>query len=312
MAQRWIATEWGTPDGWRFEEFDVPAPREGEVTIRVQAAGVNPADAKHVAKERPGVALPAAIGYEVSGELTAIGPGTRIASGDAQVGDEVLAFRLRGGFATKVTVRAADVFHKPARLSHEEAANLLLAGTTAAEMLHVAGVRGGETILLHAASGAVGMNVLQLASRIGARVIGTASESNFDRVERYGGIPVAYGPGLVDRVTDAAAGEPIVAGLDAVGTDEAIDASLELVADRDRIVTIIVGPRVAEEGFHLIGGGMPASAAYRDSVRAELIALAGAGRLEVPVSRTYPLADAPEALRFLAEGHPGGKIALIP
>lgn len=110
MAQRWIATEWGSPDGWQFVEYDVPAPQQGEVTIRVRAAGVNPADAKHVAAERPGVTLPAAIGYEVSGEITAIGPDTRIASGEVRIGDEVLAYRLRGGFATEVTVPAADVF----------------------------------------------------------------------------------------------------------------------------------------------------------------------------------------------------------
>lgn len=311
MARRWIATGWGTPDAWEFVPYDVPAPQRGEVTIRVRAAGVNPADYKHVAVERPGVSLPTPIGYEVSGVVTAIGPDTVIGSGPVSVGDEVLAFRLQGGYATELTVAADTVFAKPANLSFEAAANLLLAGSTASEMLHVTGVSAGETIVLHGASGAVGVSVLQQASLIGARVIGTASPSNFDRVSHFGGIPVAYGPGLVERVRDAAA-TPIAAALDSVGTDEAVDASLQLVADRSRIVTIAAAGRAGEERIKAIGGAMPASAAYRDRVRGHLIDLAGSGSLEVPVARTFPLAEAPAALRFLAEGHPGGKIALLP
>lgn len=311
MARQWIATQWGGPETWEFAERETPAPGPGEVTIRVSAAGVNPADYKHVSSPRPGVELPIPIGYEVSGVLSALGPGTGIASGGGAVGDEVVAFRIQGGYATEVTVPAKDVFAKPPRLTHEEAANLLLVGTTASQMLHVTGVRAGETILLHGASGAVGVSVLQQAAELGAHVIGTASEAGFARVRRFGGLPVAYGPGLEERVLEAAQG-PIAAALDAVGTAEAIDVSLRLVPDRDRIVTIVAADRAKAEGFHGIFGAQPESAAYRDSVRAPLLELAGSGRLQVPVAHTFPLAEAPAALRLLAEGHPGGKIALIP
>ncbi|GAA1951906.1 NADP-dependent oxidoreductase [Microbacterium deminutum] len=289
----------------------MPAPVSGEVTIRVRAAGVNPADYKHVAAERPGLSLPVPIGYELSGEVTAIGPDTAIGSGPVRVGDEVIAFRVQGGYATELTVAAETVFAKPPSLSFEAAANLLLAGSTASEMLHVTGVEAGETIVLHGASGAVGVSVLQQARLLGARVIGTASASNFDRVSRFGGIPVAYGPGLPERARDAGTA-PIAAALDSVGTDEAVDASLELVSDRSRIVTIAAARRASEEGIRAIGGAMPASAAYRDSVRVRLIEFAGSGAVVVPIARTFPLADAPQALRFLAGGHPGGKIALLP
>jgi len=71
----------------------------------------------------------------------------------------VLAFRISGGYAERVTVAAADVFATPPALDHPAAANLLLAGTTAAEMLHVTGVRAGETVVVHGASGAVGVSV---------------------------------------------------------------------------------------------------------------------------------------------------------
>lgn len=310
MAMHWIAPAPGAPETWRFETFTPPAPGHGEVTIRVHAAGVNPADFRHVAAEA-GQRWPVAIGYEVSGELTAIGPATGIGSGEAAIGDEVVAFRIQGGYATEVTVPAEKVFARPTTMTHPEAANLLLAGTTAAEMLAITNAQAGETLLLHGASGAVGVSVLQQAALRGIRIIGTASPGRFDEVRRFGGIPVSYGSGLADRVREVAdAG--IAAALDAVGTHEAIDVSLELVADRDRIVTIANQRRAERDGVHWIRGSLPDSARFRDAVRPELIALAQAEKLVVPMARTYPLADAVEAMRVLAEGHPGGKIALIP
>jgi NADPH:quinone reductase-like Zn-dependent oxidoreductase len=315
MARHWTAPDFGAPDAWRFEEYDVPAPGPGEVTIRVLAAGVNPADAKHVAAPRPGVEMPMPIGYEVSGVLTAIGPDTGIVTGAASVGDEVIAFRVRGGYATELTVPAQKVLRKPAALTHPEAANLLLAGATAAEMLQVVHAAPGETVLLHGASGAVGVSVLQQAALHGIRVIGTASPARFDEVRRFGGIPVAHGDGLADRVRaarDAVGAEGIDAALDGVGTDEAVAVSRELVGDPSRIVTIAAPAAATEHAFHAIAGSMPDSARFRDGIREHLVELAERGALVVPVAREFPLDEAPQALALLATGHPGGKIALIP
>ena len=270
---------------------------------------MNPADAKHVATGAGD--FPRAIGYEVAGVVTAVGPGAEIGSGPVAVGDEVLAFRISGGWATEVTVPAQDVFAKPSSLSFGEAANLLLAGTTAAEMLHVVGVARGDTILVHGASGAVGVSVLQQAAWIGARVIGTASPSNHDVVRRFGGEPVAYGDGLEERVR-AAAPDGVAAALDCVGTEEAVAVSLSLVADRGRIVTIAAADRAREEGFLAIAGARPASREFRASVRAELVRRAGAGELVVPVARSFPLADALAATELLMGQHPGGKLVLVP
>lgn len=311
MAQHWIATSAGAPETWELVAYEPSAPAAGEVTIRVRAAGVNPADAKHVAAPQAGVEFPVPIGYEVSGELAAIGPDTVIGSGAAAVGDEVVAFRVRGGYATELTVPADKVFAKPSTLTHAEAANLLLVGTTAAEMLAVTGAAPGETVLLHGASGAVGVSVLQQARLRGIRVIGTAGEARFDEVRRFGGIPVPYGQGLAERVREAAGG-PVAAALDAVGTDEAVDVSLELVADRARIVTIAAFGRAESAGIRAIAGSMPASTRFRDEVRAELIALAQHGDLVVPLARSFALNEAREALKLLSTGHPGGKLALIP
>ncbi len=315
MAKRWTAPAPGPIDQWSFDEVEVAPPGSGEVTIRVHAAGVNPADAKHVASARPGAEFPVPIGYELSGEVTAVGPGAVGGSGELTVGDEVVAFRVQGAYATEITVPARDVFAKPATLSHAEAANLLLAGTTAAEMIQVTRVTEGETVLLHAASGAVGVSLLQQARELGVRVIGTVgpdAEDSAERVRRYGGVPVAYGDGLRERVEEAAEGAPIAAAWDAVGTDEAIDVSLALVAERDRIVTIVDPERAKADGFLWIAGARPESARFRDIARARVLELAASGVLEVPVARTYPLAEAIDAVRFVMDGHPGGKVALLP
>lgn len=309
-AMHWIATDFGGPETWRYVESHVTAPGHGEVTIEVRAAGMNPADWKHPTRAGDPEMLPIPIGYEVAGVITAIGDDTEIASGGGAVGEEVLAFRVRGGYATSLTVPARDVYLKPASLGWGEAANLLLAGTTASEMLHVTSVSGGETILVHGASGAVGVSVLQQAALIGTRVIGTASETNFDIVRGFGGEPVAYGDGLEGRIRELAP-EGIAASLDCVGTNEAVEISLA-VTEPTRIVTIAAFAAAQEHGFTVIAGSMPESAVYRDTIRGYLINLAADGRLVVPVAQTFALEDALDAIELLRSQHPGGKLVLEP
>jgi NADPH:quinone reductase-like Zn-dependent oxidoreductase len=310
MALRWVAARPGGLEVFALESYDVPPPESGEVTVEVRAAGVNPADASHVAEGKRGP-FPRGVGYEIAGVLTAIGPATEIASGGGAVGDEVLAFRVLGGWASQMNVPACEVFAKPGVLSFEQAANLLLAATTAAEMLHVTAVQPGETVLVHGASGAVGVSLLQQAALLGLRVVGTCSPPRFDEVRRFGGEPVAYGPGLGRRVREAAP-EGIAAALDCVGTDEAVDVSLAAVPLRARVVTIAAKQRGADVGIRVIGGDLPDSAAYRDGVRPELVRMAAEGLLEVPMARTYPLERALDAAELLRGRHPGGKVALLP
>ena len=312
-ATRWIATELGAPEVLTRVTEPLAAPATGEVTIEIRAAGMNPADYKMFADMpgRPPQALPVRPGYEIAGVISAIGADTEIASGGGAVGDEVLAFRVSGGYASALTLPASDVFAKPGALNFPEAANLLLASATAAEALDVTKLAARETILIHGGSGAVGIAATQLAVLLGARVISTASPARFDEVRRFGAEPVEYGPGLESRVRELAPTGVDVA-FDTVGTDEAIDVSLALVADRDRILTIAAYGRVEPDGIRYIGGALPTSAAFRAAVRPRLIALAAEGKLVIPVARTFPLADAVEALTLLKSGHPGGKLALIP
>ncbi|MCU1407547.1 MAG: Alcohol dehydrogenase GroES domain protein [Glaciihabitans sp.] len=310
MASAWFATDFSL-DSLTEMDTPVPAPGPGEVTIEVRAVGMNPTDYKGIVSGTDREKLPLPLGYEVSGVISAIGEGTWIASGEASVGDEVLAFRITGGYTTALTVPASKVFLKPHNLGFPEAANLLLAGATAAEMLHVTGVSAGETILVHGASGAVGVSLLQQAKLLAVRVIGTASEHNFDTVRRFGAEPVSYGEGLEERVRTLAP-EGIAAALDCVGTDDAVDVSLALAADRGRIVSIAAAGRAKSDGFRAIGGTMPQSATFRDGIRAHLIQLAAEEKLVVPMAATFPFSDARKALELLAGTHPGGKLALIP
>ena len=312
-AWQWIATDFGGPEVLQLRMVDVPSPGPGEVTIAVRAAGMNPADYKHFGPGQDRRLLPLTVGYEAAGVLTALGPGTSIATGGAAVGDEVIAFQIGGGYASALNARASDVFAKPGPLDFAQAANLLLAGTTAAELLATAAVVKSDTVLLHGAAGAVGLNVLQQARLIGVRVIGTASADNFSILESFGATPVRYGGGpdaLAVRVRGVAP-EGVAAVLDTVGTDEAVDASLALLDDRRRLVTLTAFRRAAAEGFTAIGASNPASGPFRAKARTDVVEMAAAGNLTVPIARTFPFQDAREAVAALKGPHPSGKLALV-
>src|SRR5580693_781474 len=309
-ARKWVAVDFGGPEVLRNVEVDVPDPGPGHVTIDVRASGMNPADAKHIAPGQDPKLLPLSVGYEVAGVVTALGPDTELASGAGAVGDQVVAAMVDGAYATAVTVPASDVFAKPTTLTFPQAANLLLVGITAADLLHTSEAKQGETVLLHGAAGAVGVSVLQQARLLGVRVIGTASKANFDFVKFYGGTPVEYGPGLLDRVR-AAAPEGVAAAVDTVGSDEAGDVSLALVTDRDRVVTIADAPRAKADGYVFVGSSNPASGPYRARARGRILNLAQDGDLVVPLAETFRFPDAPAAFAALTSPHPPGKLALL-
>lgn len=310
MVKKWIATDFGGLDALTMVDVDVPPPVVGEVTIEVRASGMNPGDYKHVAWGTNRDLLPVTVGHEVAGVITAIGETTQIASGGGAVGDEVVAFRVYGGYTAAMTVPAKDVFAKPANLSFSEAANLLLAGTTATLMLESVDIARGDTVLIHGASGAIGVALLQLARLEGIRVIGTASPARFPVVQQFGGHPVAYGDGLESRVREAAP-EGISVALDTAGTDEAVDVSLALVADRRRILSVAAMDRAEAEGYVFLNGLTQQSAILRDAARGRLLQLAADGLLRVPVAREFPLAEAKAALELLSTQHAGGKLALV-
>jgi NADPH2:quinone reductase len=189
----------------------------------------------------------------------------------------------------------------------------MLTGATAVHGLAVIRAGAGDTVLIHGAAGGVGLMAVQLAADAGARVIGTASEGSHSLLREFGTESVTYGPGLEERIRALAPGG-VDAAFDAVGGDEALDTSLAVVPDRDRIVTAVASPRAFAEGIKVIGGapGADLGTEIRDEARLQLVRLAEDGKLRVVVAATYPLAEAAGANRALATGHTHGKIILLP
>jgi NADPH2:quinone reductase len=310
-----VATAFGGPEVLSVIDQPVPAPGPGEARIRVRAIGTNPVDYKSYSGQYGAdpARLPLRVGSEAAGVVTAVGPGAAGPAGQVVVGDEVIAFRAPGAYAAELVVAASALVPRPATLDWPQASGLLLTGVTAWHALTAAGVGDGDTVLVNGASGGVGLMAVQLAVLRGAQVIATASPVNHDLLRTLGAIPVAYGPGLADRVRAAAPGG-VRAALDLVGTDEAVDTSLALVPDRGRIATIAAFGRGPELGIKVLGGapGADPGTEVRDAARLELARLAGEGALSVLVSQTFPLAQAAEAHMALRAGHVTGKIALIP
>ncbi len=312
-SRRVVATAFGGPESLSVQEVDLPDPGPHEVRVQLRAIGVNPVDVKMYAGPGDPASLPVGLGFEAAGVVAAVGPDAADDAGPLSVGDEVIVFRTSGAYATDVVVPDDALTRKPPGLGWPEAGGLLLAGATAVHALERARVGHGDTVLVHGASGGVGLYAVQLARLRGARVIATASERSHDLLRELGAEPVVYGDGLLDRVR-ALAPEGIDAALDLVGTDEALDVSLALVEDHDRIVTIANFRRGPSAGVALIGGGPGADPGddLRAAARPELARLAGAGRLRVVVAATYALEDAAEAHRQIATGHTTGKLILIP
>jgi enoyl reductase len=301
MPRATVFDAYGDPDVLRVAEIDPPNAGPGAMRIRVRAAGVNPVDAKvrSGAFARPDDAFPRRLGNELAGVVDQVGPEVE----GFAVGDEVLGFTAMQAYAESVALPAEQVAHKPSALTWELAGALSAVGQTAWNALDELRVAAGETLLVHAAAGGVGTIAVQLAVARGATVLGTASERNHDYLRSLGAEPVAYGPGLVERVRALAPGG-VDAVLDAIG-GEAIDASLELCGDRDRIGTTVDQEAADRLGIRRLRGERSAERL------AALAQLAADGALRLPIQQTFPLERAAEAHRVLEGGHVRGKLVLM-
>lgn len=314
MTSYVVATAFGGPEVLTVRDETLGEPGPGRVLLDVAAAGVNPIDVK-VYSGNMGAdssSLPMRLGFEVAGVVRAVGPDAVGPAGPVQVGDEVIAYRVAGGYAERVLARASAILPKPASLSFTQAAGLMLTGTTAIHTLTATGVQHDDTVLVHGAAGGVGLMAVQLAKARGAHVIGTASLGRHDALRRFGVQPVEYGDGLIERIREL--GETVTVAIDCVGSDEAVDACLELVDDRSRIATIAAFGRAPEVGIRALGGGPGADPGteVRNAARLELVSLVEEGQLEVLVAGTFPLAQAADAHRASISGHTSGKLVLVP
>jgi NADPH:quinone reductase-like Zn-dependent oxidoreductase len=308
-SRRVVAAAYGGPENLRIEESPIRDLLPGQVHVAVRAAGVNAYDAKVYAGPGDPAKLPIVLGYEASGVVAAVGSEV---TGWSE-GDEAIAFRAPGAYTSDLVVDTHVLTAKPPSLGWAEAAGLMLTGAAAWHTVVATEVAEGDTVLVHAATGGVGLPVVQLARLRGARVIGTTHPRNDHLLRELGVEPVAYGDGLLDRVK-ALAPDGVDVALDLVGTDEAMDVSLALVADRSRIATIANFDRGPREGVRLLGNGPGADPGtdIRDAARVELARLAGDGSLRVFVGSTYPLDAAADAHRQILTGHTTGKLVLLP
>ena len=293
-------------------------PGPGQAVVDVRAARVNPIDGKIVRGlfGTDPAALPRRIGSEVSGVVTAVGAGARYfapAEADRReihAGDEVIVYRAIGGYAEALLADADSVHPKPATLPFPTAAGLLLVGVTAADLVGAAKITGSDTVVVHGGAGAVGAIAVQLARRRGATVIATAAPRNHEFLAGLGAVPVAYGAGVAQRI-HAAARRPVTAALDTAGTDEAIDASLDLGISPARIVSIAAFGR-GTDGIVIVDGSTADSRRRRSAAIGGLIADATSGELTVEIAKTFPLEQAGQALAELAGPHSRGKFVLLP
>jgi NADPH:quinone reductase-like Zn-dependent oxidoreductase len=310
MTKAAVATQYGGPEVLEIIDVPTPDPGSGEVRIGVRGAGVNPIDFK-VYSGMFGTNpdnLPMRLGFEVAGVIEAVGPDVT----EFAVGDEIIAHQVSGGYADQIVAPVETLVGKPADLDWSEAAGLLLTGVTAVHALTAVDASAGETILIHGAGG-VGLAAIQLAVARGARPIITASAARHEELRAMGAEPVAYGDGLLERI-QAVAPDGVDAALDLVGTDEALGASLALVANRDRIASIANFANGPAAGIKLLGGGPGADPGteIRSAAKFELAELVAAGRFRVILDQTFPRAAGAAAHRHQANGHAAGKIVLIP
>ncbi|MDM7829922.1 NADP-dependent oxidoreductase [Cellulomonas edaphi] len=291
-----------------LELTELPTPKVGpdSVLVRVKAASVNPVDWKvrqGYLDQVMDVTFPAVPGWDVAGVVERVGLDTP----ELAVGDEVYGYVRKdwvqgGTFAELVAAPVRTLARKPASLSFEEAAAVPLAGLTAYQSIQRAGVRAGQTVLVHAAAGGVGSFAVQIARSLGATVIGTASEANHDHLRELGATPVTYGDGLVERVR-AAAPDGVDVILDYGGSD-AVQTAPQLLTAGGTIASIVDAGAREDLGGHYVW--------VRPSTQdlEALGALIEAGHVRVDVEQVFDLADAAAAHEASQTGHVRGKVVV--
>jgi NADPH:quinone reductase-like Zn-dependent oxidoreductase len=300
----------GAPEVLELVEVDRPPPGPGEVQVKVNAAGVNPADWKtRAGLLSTAVPSPFILGLDVCGMVSAVGPDvTRFA-----VGDEVYGCTLppRGSYA-QYTVAAQSALATAAGLDPVHAAALPIAGLTAWQpLVNVATVRAGQRVLVHAAAGGVGHLAVQIAKSLGAYVIGTARPAKHAFLRELGADEVLD----YTSVDFTAVLHDIDVVIDPIG-EEYGPRSLEVLTAGGTLVDVRgTGPDrteiralASQRGLRYIEFKVQRSGADLE----HLTDLVTSGALRVMVSQTLPLADAAKAHELIESGRTQGKLVLLP
>lgn len=312
-----VLKSFGGPEAFELQELPKPVPQAGQVLVRVHATSINPLDYQVRRGDYPDlVPLPAITGHDVSGVVEAIGPGvTAFAPGD-EVWYTPQIFDGPGSYAEYHVAAESIVGKKPPSLSHLEAASLTLVGGTAWEALVVrAGLRVGESILIHGGAGGVGHVAIQLAKAIGAKVYTTARENNFEFARRMGAdVVIDYEKeDYAAAILRETGGRGVDVVFDTIGGDT-LSRSADVLAQLGRVVSIV---DIAQPQNLLQAWGKNASyhfvftRQHRGKLD-ELSALIERGQLRPHVGAVYALADIAQAHARLETPNNGlqGKIAI--
>jgi NADPH2:quinone reductase len=315
--------QFGGPEVLQVEDVPVPEPGPGEVVIKVEAAGVNFVDVYHRTALYPGQ-LPLTLGREAAGIVTRVGEGVTT----CRQGDRVVSEVLRGAYAEFAVAPADRVVPIPDRVTSRQGAAVILQGMTAHYLAYSTyPLSRGDTCLVHAAAGGVGLLLCQIANRLGARVIGTVSTDEKAALARKAGaheVILYTQHDFLEETRRLTGGAGVQVVYDSVGRTTFLK-SLDALAVRGMLVLYgqSSGPVEPFDPQLLNRKGSlfltrPTLAHYV-ATREELLKRAGEvlhwvaeGALEVRVGREFPLAHAAEAHRELEGRRTTGKVLLIP
>ena len=290
MSNAVVMTGYGPPEVLKWGRVPLPEPGEGQIRIKVKAAGISPTDLALRAGYLKDIPLPPdpVLGFEAAGTVDAVGPGVTGTS----VGDGVTALLLGlGGYAEYAM--ASIWTHKPADVSWIDAAALPSSAEAAAGVLRQLNVTKGETLLLFGGGGSVGIIATQLAVAQGVKVISAVGEHDKTLARELGAVPVRYGAGLVDRVRALGAVDAV---FDAAGKGVLADA-IALAGGPKRVITLS-DPAAADFGVMLSAATPDRAPGALD----ETITLLAGGRLRLRAHKTMPMQQAAQAHRQLESG----------
>jgi NADPH2:quinone reductase len=315
-----VVRAFGGPEVLRVEEVPAPAPGAGAAVVAIKAIGVNPVETYIRAGVYPRKPeLPYTPGTDAAGVVEAVGAGVAA----FKPGDRVYVYAPTGAYAEKAAVEASRLFPLPAALSFEQGAAMGVPyGTAHRALFHRGGARKGETVLIHGASGGVGVAAVQLALAAGLTVIGTGGGAEGAAFVKSLGARHALdhrAAGYQDeilRLTGGKGADVIVEMLANVN----LPADLTLAAPRGRIVVVgsrgpvLIDPRAAmSKDVSICGMSLwNMTDAERAAVHADLGRGLASGVLKPAIGKTFPLSQAPRAHEAVLSSGARGKIVLIP
>jgi NADPH2:quinone reductase len=320
-------SEIGGPDVLRYVDIPQPMPGQGELLIKAEAVGVNFIDTYFRSGQYPRP-LPFVIGSEVCGTVVALGEGTD--GGGLAVGERVVSASANGGYAEFCTAPVFLTAKVPDTVASDVAASVLLKGLTAHYLLKsVYPVQSGDTVLVHAGAGGVGLILTQWATHLGVRVITTVSTPDKERLSRQAGaaevLPYPTDAGQFGgQIRALTGGAGVAAVYDGVGATT-FDASLASLAVRGTLALFGAAsgpvPPFDPQRLNYAGSVYLTRPSLAHFIRtseefswraAELFNVIGSGAVTVEVGGRYPLSDAARAHQDLQGRKTAGSIVLLP